>query len=265
MKSGDLSFNPLVDGGRRSMIQLTSLKVGDYTLRGVIHQPEKTPAPCVILFHGFTGSKQESSFLFTKLSRRLEKEGIGAIRFDFSGSGDSDGEFQDMTFGGEVEEASAILHYARTLDWIDPNRISLLGFSMGGAVATQVAKRFPDQIEKLGLWAPAGLMNQKASIYYQPDRVRADGTVDLGGLLLGRAFYEELKDWDLFKGIDVFKGPVRILHGTKDETVPLEVGKRYLEIYENVSLIPISGANHVFSNVDWQTILLNETVSFFKQ
>jgi uncharacterized protein len=246
------------------MIHFVNLKVGENTLRGLCHQPSRTPAPCIILYHGFTGSKQEASFLFSKISRRLEKEGFGVIRFDFSGSGDSDGEFQDMTFGGEVKEAIHILRYAHSLDWVDVNRISLLGFSMGGAVATQVAKQFPNDIHKLGLWAPAGSMNQKAAQYYNHDQVRADGTIDLGGLLLGRGFYKELRDWDLFAGIDAYKGPVKILHGTNDEAVSFEVSERYLTVYEHASLMPITGANHTFANMDWQESLFQETVSFYK-
>lgn len=246
------------------MIHFANLKVGDKTLRGLCHQPSKTPAPCIILFHGFTGSKQEASFLFTKLSRQLENEGLGVIRFDFSGSGDSDGEFQDMTFGGEVNEAVHILRYAQSLDWVDSSRISLLGFSMGGAVATQVAKRFPNDIYKLGLWAPAGIMNKKAVLYYDHERVRPDGTIDLGGLLLGRGFYDELKDWDLFADIDNYKGPVRVFHGTNDETVPIEISERYLSIYNDASLTPIQDANHTFAKIEWQEALLQETVAFYK-
>lgn len=246
------------------MINFISLTVGEKTLRGLCHQPAQFPAPCVVLYHGFTGNKMETSYLFSKLSRQLEKEGIGVIRFDFSGSGDSDGEFQDMTFGGEVEEALHILRYTESLSWVDSKRLSVLGFSMGGAVATQVAKQYPDVIYKLGLWAPAGTMDQKADLYYNQGEVRPDGTVDIGGLLIGHRFYEDLKNRDLFEGINAYKRPVRIFHGTNDDSVPFEVGERYLSIYEDVSIIPIKEANHTFTNVDWQETLLQETVSFFK-
>lgn len=61
------------------------------------------------------------------------------VRFDFSGSGESDRNFEAVTLSGEVEEAKAILAYTRALSFVDPSRVFLAGLSMGGAVASIVA------------------------------------------------------------------------------------------------------------------------------
>lgn len=45
------------------------------------------------MLHGFTGNKTETHFLYTRLARQLATQGIAALRFDFAGSGDSQGEF----------------------------------------------------------------------------------------------------------------------------------------------------------------------------
>ena len=111
------------------------------TLRGMLHVPDQRPGkvPFVILFHGFCDDRNEINFVHTELSRRLCERGIASVRFDFAGSGDSDGRFEDMTVSGEVEDGLAILDYVKSLDFVDQSRIAIHGLSMGGCVASMVA------------------------------------------------------------------------------------------------------------------------------
>lgn len=69
------------------------------TLRGMLHIPANISGkiPMVVIFHGFTGNKMEPHFILVKLSRLLETKGIASVRFDFAGSGESDGDFSEMT------------------------------------------------------------------------------------------------------------------------------------------------------------------------
>ena len=73
----------------------------------MIHRPERARArrggPGVVLFHGFTGDRMESHWLFVKCSRALARAGIASLRFDFYGSGESEGEFSEVTLQGETE------------------------------------------------------------------------------------------------------------------------------------------------------------------
>lgn len=241
------------------------LEVNGKLLRGVGHCPtlEKSKtSSVVILFHGFTGSKIDDKFLFVRLARHLETNGIGCVRFDFSGSGESEGEFSEMTFEQEVLEGEAILDFVSKLNWVDPERISLLGFSMGGAVATQVAKTRGALIRKMCLWAPAGNMDEKANAYFESCDSLPNGNVDLDGIELGLCFYEDLKDRDLYEGIERFTNPVLILHGTEDVAVPILVSERFAEIYQTVKLHPIKDADHVFSKLKWRDELFRETIHF---
>src|ERR1700737_4360766 len=83
--------------GGTCMQRAIELVYNGMTLRGMEHIPhassnEKLPA--VILFHGFTGNKLEPHRLFLKISRALEQLGFACFRFDFLGSGESDGNFE---------------------------------------------------------------------------------------------------------------------------------------------------------------------------
>ena len=79
------------------------LKTDKGIMRGYFHVPNKDKYPVCIIFHGFTGLHTGTKFSYTTISRILEKKGIGAIRLDFLGTGDSDLLFRDMTFKDELE------------------------------------------------------------------------------------------------------------------------------------------------------------------
>ena len=136
------------------------------TLRGMLHVPDQRPGkvPFVILFHGFCDDRNEINFVHTELSRRLCERGIASVRFDFAGSGDSDGRFEDMTVSSEVEDGLAILDYVKSLDFVDQSRIAIHGLSMGGCVASMVAGLRDADVCALSLWIPSRRLRSVA--YY---------------------------------------------------------------------------------------------------
>ncbi len=241
------------------------LQVGRMTLRGMVHRPRAVRHPAVILYHGFTGNRMETKLLFVQFARRLAAAGFGCVRFDFSGSGDSDGDFREMTLGREIEEGKAILRFVRQIEGVDPGKVFLCGFSMGGVVASHVAASLPDVVRALCLWAPAGNMREIAEACFRTGKPLPDGGVDLDGMALGRPFYEELKGWDLYEGVDAYSGPVLIVHGDRDESVPPEWGRQYLQVYgASARFCAIRGADHGFSRIRWRKELFNESIRFLK-
>jgi len=105
-------------------------------IAGMLHAPKVfAKSPCVILCHGFTGNKIESNKLFVKLARKLCHEDFVVLRFDFRGSGDSEGEFENMTISGELSDLSAAVGFVSTLPVVDANKIGALGLSLGSTVA----------------------------------------------------------------------------------------------------------------------------------
>ncbi|MDN4074978.1 alpha/beta hydrolase family protein [Fictibacillus terranigra] len=247
-----------------------TLEVKGLTLRGMAHKPVSdgpVKVPVAILFHGFTGSKIDGHFLWVRFSRELAKQGIGCVRFDFSGSGESGGSFSEMTFSGEVHEGKEIVNFVKGMDWADPERMMLVGHSMGGAVAVQVAKEIPDNIHKVCLWAPVGNMNKLAASYFEKHPKLPNGNVDLDGLELGRGFYEDLKGRDLYHDITAYTNPVMIIHGTDDQTVPHEYGQKYYDAYLNNDrgIHLMEDVNHVFSRLSWIEELFGHSIRFLKK
>jgi len=95
---------------------------------GMTHSPDTDQrAPALLICHGFTGDKVENHFIFVKMARRLADAGFFAMRFDFRGSGESEGDFSDMTVPAEIDDARVALAWLRAQPEVDPKRVSLLG------------------------------------------------------------------------------------------------------------------------------------------
>ncbi|MBA5851503.1 alpha/beta hydrolase [Clostridium sp. cel8] len=240
------------------------------TLRGMMHVPDnmKNKISMVCMFHGFTGNKAEKHFIFVKLSRMLEKIGIGSVRFDFSGSGESDGEFVDMTILTELQEAKDILNYVKGLEFVDNNNIGVLGLSMGGAVSSILAGDCKESVKALCLWAPAGNMGEIVKNFETDknvDTIQNKGFLDIGGFCVGIDFVKALNGLDIFNRSSVYDKNVLLIHGNLDETVPFKTSERYLDIYgENAFLHPIEGSDHTFNRKDWEDEVLDCTSEFFR-
>jgi len=239
------------------------------TLRGMEHIPTMEAGgtvPAVILFHGFTGTKLEPHRMFLKISRSLEQLGIASFRFDFLGSGESDGNFEDMTLSREVDEAHAMLDYVRRHPAINAQRVSVLGLSMGGLVASLLAGERPDEVHKLGLLAPASNMGDIVTMMLVSGQVKRDVTsFDHAGNLVGRAFAEDLQGLEVYKRASHYAGDVLLVHGADDVTVPPLTSHTYqAQSYgERGALHIIEGADHTFNKHTWETQVIDLVSQFF--
>lgn len=252
------------------MQKSVEIKSGKSILRGMLHIPEglNKKAPIVIIYHGFCGNKMGPHFMFVKFSRLLESNGIASIRFDFAGSGESDGDFIDMTLSRELEDANNILNYVNNLYFVDKDKIGLLGFSMGGAIASIIAGERKEEISALCLWSPAGNMNEVIlSDTYLGDKLEElneKGSFDVEGLLLGKNFIEDIERINIYERAASYDKNLLIIHGSKDEVVPLSSSKRYIDIYGDKSELKIiDGADHIYENNLWEKELIEITKNYF--
>ncbi|CAB1244667.1 alpha/beta hydrolase [Clostridium sp. MT-14] len=242
-------------------------------LRGTLHIPENITAdiPIVCIFHGFTGDKIGSHFIFVKLSRILAERGIASVRFDFGGSGESDGDFVDMTVSRELDDANAILDYAKSLDFVDKNRIGILGLSLGGAVASMLAGDRKEDIQSLCLWAPAGnireiVMNREKNEKEDLKKMLRNGFRDMGGLMLGIDFLKDTENINVFERAVNYDKNVLLIHGDNDEIIKHSVSEKYLDIYgDKAVLYTVNGADHTFNSINWENEVIDCTSNFLEK
>ncbi|GAM14517.1 alpha/beta hydrolase family protein [Mesobacillus selenatarsenatis] len=251
------------------MQEAVSLLHNNQVMRGMAHIPliNQKEAPAVILLHGFTGSKLEPHRFFLNISRELEALGIASFRFDFLGSGESDGDFKDMTVLNELAEAETILDYVRSHPSIDNEKVIVLGFSMGGLVASLLAGDHPEKIEKLILLAPAGSMADEAKVMVKNSTyIKEECSFDIGGNLIGKDFIEELNTIDVWERAKRFKRDVLLIHGSNDQAVSIEDSMNYQEkcYQEQATLRIVNGADHTFNSYHWEKEVIQNICNFVK-
>lgn len=239
-------------------------------IRGMIHFPGNgnDKYPGVILLHGFTGNRYEPFFMFVRFSRYLAERGIASLRFDFRGSGESDGTFEEMTVSGEISDAEKAIEFFTGLKEIDEKRVALVGLSMGGLVSACTAGRNPEKLKAVALWSAVGDMHELVSKTMKEkfgidDISKIQKKVPHFGVYLGPDFFKDLKNVNGFNQIQKFKGNVLICHCKGDPVVPYEHALRYKEVLgDRASLVPFEGEEHTFSQVEMLNELFEVTGKF---
>ena len=242
-------------------------------INGILHAPTSHDAPCpaVAFFHGFTGTKVEPHRIFVKTARELAAIGFYVLRFDFRGCGDSEGDFTEMTIGGEVSDAIKSIDVLTAMPGVDPERIGILGLSMGGCVAAFVSGQ-DARVKSTVMWAPLSddPPDRKNEIL---ERVKNTPTPEEMALLnpniVGKAFYEELPKISPSETIQAFTGALLVIHGSGDDVVPVSHGKRYYELMRErdapTALEIIDTADHTFNAVAWEQAVIAKSVAWFQQ
>jgi alpha/beta superfamily hydrolase len=132
----------------------TSFPSGKLKLEGVWHLPEGDgPFPAVIVCHPHPlyGGNMSNNIVFN-ICQTLALKNIAALRFNFRGAGQSEGEFGGGT--GEREDVRAALAFVSSAENIKRNKIGLVGYSFGGGVAAAVAV-LDERVKMLALVSPA--------------------------------------------------------------------------------------------------------------
>ena len=195
---------------------------------GILHRPTycERPPPVVLLFHGFASSKHGSNRCYVKLAENFAKEGIATLRFDFRGSGDSDGDLSEMTFEDLLADALAVLENLEGIDGIDPNRVALFGASLGGTLAILSAARY-GSIKALALWAPvaSGEIWYRDFLIQNPQYLHADPAQVLAsyrGIQLHPLFREQFGQMAAWKTMHQLTHiPTLMMHGERDQTITM--------------------------------------------
>lgn len=237
-------------------------------MMGVLHLPEKEgPVPAVALYHGFTGTKVGPHQIFVKMARALHAMGIAVVRFDFRGSGDSEGDFADMTVTGEISDAKKILDFLEGLPEVDAQRLGILGLSMGGAVAATVAGT-DERVKSLVLWAAVAdfkLFERDPEVI---ELAKKQGYIDVGGDVLKVDFYQDIQKQKPAETVANYRGPALIIHGDADPTVPVshaDIYEKALASASRVEKFILPGADHTFNRMDWEKAVIERTARWFKE
>ncbi|MBR3202824.1 MAG: alpha/beta fold hydrolase [Solobacterium sp.] len=211
--------------------------------------PEQTTGavPLLILIHGFTGNMEEAHLLAVRDGVR--QLGFAVLRAEMYGHGQSGGSFTQHNLYKWLNNALTVIDYARSLEGISD--LYLCGHSQGGLLVMLAAAMKADVIKGLVLLSPAAMIPENAregtllgipfDPYHVPEQLAISEEETLSGnyIRVAQTIYPE----QIAPG---YQGPVLIVHGEADETVPVQVSKDCSSLYEQSKLVLIPGDTHCF-------------------
>lgn len=233
------------------------------TLRGYLDLPDNFNGEIVVMFHGFTGNKSEHAYHFRKISRLISKEGFASLRMDFSGNGESDGEFRDFTFDTMYSEAMQIIDFA--FNYPNVKKVSLLGFSMGGGVATIMAQVYGNRLSKLILWSAAGNIIEHIKLHFENGVPLENGNrLTAGYFELSKEMYDSVCSgkYQPMENLERFTNPVLLIHGRADKSVSYLISMRYALKFYNSLVHIVNGSGHGYDKISERDELYTKTIDF---
>lgn len=210
--------------------------------------------PAVILSHSSSLTHEAMKCY----AAAIAKMGYAAYCFDFCGGSDkskSDGATDDMTVFTEVEDLRAVVKTVKSLGYVEPSEVYLLGSSQGGLVSALLADECPDDFAGMILFYPAFNIPELVKMFSGFGDWGNIGNWgdygdwgDFGGMMsMSEKYIESIKDFDVWSHIGKFSKPVCIIHGTSDMIVPISNSEKAATLYPSATLNKIEGANHGFN------------------
>jgi len=237
--------------------------------------------PLVVMAHGHGGSRNETG-AFGRVAAALAEQGVASIRMDFPGCGDSSEPFTENNLTNMIADILASRDLAVAHPGIDPARVGLFGWSMGGRLVLMLADR-NDEFRAIATWAPAANPGAGSMIDFLggPDAfAAAKATAARDGFFpfttrwgqaqqLGERFFIDMEQSDPLSHVRQFRGSLHVLYGDRDDVVLPEVAELAVSNARNaveVVRYVVRGADHglgVFSNEPQFTDeAIRETVTF---
>ncbi|NLL12644.1 MAG: alpha/beta fold hydrolase [Fibrobacter sp.] len=220
-------------------------------IRGSLHiSGSGIQAPWFIFCHGFTGQRMGPGYLFVKISRALADEGFCSVRFDFRGSGESDGKFPEMNVSTMKNDLMAVISWLKKNH--NPSRIFLLGHSFGGMIAALCSK----EANGVTLLSPVGnpqklISSQKKIIESGPN---SEGYYEHGPHEMDSSFASFLLEINPVETLcKNLKGALLLIQGDSDKSITVEESSVYVTEARKCGIDceyhVFNGADHNFSRV----------------
>lgn len=223
-------------------------KNADDNIYGVAYVPNaKEKAPLVIFSHELGNSHTAGE----RYAERLAEAGYAAYVFDFRGGtvggNKSDGSNVGMSVMTEASDLEAVLDAAAGWDFVDPDRIVLLGGSQGAVVTSVAGTRNADKIAGMMLmYPPFAIPDDMHAMFSSKESVPEEFDLFGGWIRVGRNYATDVWDLDCYRNLAGYAGDVLLLHGDRDTTVDIAISKRAAEVIPSCEFHTIAGGGHEF-------------------
>jgi alpha-beta hydrolase superfamily lysophospholipase len=222
---------------------------GPGRLAAILHLPDGDPRGGVVCCHGMLSSKESSKL--AAVADALSCAGFGAVRFDFSGCGESGSPEGGGLIASRLQDLTTVIDHVLAEPWLKGG-LGLMGSSLGGYLSILAAARRPE-VRAAVCWAtPYDLRKIQAAMASQePLRLRFPPGFQVGGPL----------DLSELRGLR----RVLVMQGWRDETVPWAEG---LSIYERLGeprrFMLFEQADHRFTDEGCRELAIRATVDWLR-
>lgn len=209
---------------------------------------DRHPHNMVLFAHCFTCTKNLSAV--KNISKGLTSNGFGVLRFDFTGLGESEGDFADTNFSGNVQDLVTAADFLGS-HYKAPSL--LIGHSLGGAAVLLAASKLSSVKAVATIGAPAEPSHLKHLLKSSVEEIstRGEAVVNLSGrdFTIKKQFLDDLEENPLPDSLGQLDKGLLIMHSPQDSTVEIKNAEL---LYHNArhpkSFISLDGADHLLSN-----------------
>lgn len=218
----------------------------DQTLAGLLETPDQAIRAYVLFAHCFTCGKDIAAA--SRISRFLVQHGFAVFRFDFTGLGNSDGDFANTNFSSNTED---LLAAARFLKEKYQAPELLIGHSLGGAAVLAMANKLPEVKAVVTIAAPFEASHVEKNFDAHIDTIEAEGQakVKLGlrEFTIKKQFLEDLRNQST-NHIKNLNKALLVLHSPVDLTVDIsDAEKIYKAAMHPKSFVSLDTADHLLT------------------
>ena len=218
-----------------------------HQLSGILDSPGGQPRAFALFAHCFTCSKNLKAA--TNIAKSLNDAGIAVLRFDFTGLGESEGEFADTNLSSNVADLLAAVAYLEE-NYRAPS--ILIGHSLGGTAVLQAAADIPSAVAVVTIGSPSRPSHITAMLKNERAEIESTGqaTVQLGGrpFVIKKQFLEDLERHGLPESIGGLRKALLVMHAPLDDIVEVEnASELFMHAKHPKSFVSLDKADHLMT------------------
>lgn len=220
-----------------------------HELAARLEMPDGKPRTYALFAHCFTCSKDSKGAAF--VSQALAARGIAVLRFDFTGLGQSGGNFADSSFSSNIDD---VVCAARFLEREYAAPQILVGHSLGGAAMLAAAAEIPQARAVVTIASPYEPRHVEQLIKNKEELLtKGEATVDIGGrpFHVRKEFLDDLARHDPSRTIGTLRKALLILHAPQDTIVSIDnAAKIFMAAKHPKSFVSLDRADHLLTKIE---------------
>ncbi len=231
-----------VVGGKVSFLNSDGIE-----LDARLEQPSEPPKAIALFAHCFTCSKEIAAA--TRISRALAGKGFAVLRFDFTGLGNSDGDFANTNFSSNIQDLVSAADFLRE-NVAAPTL--LIGHSLGGTAVIAAGSQIPEVKGIVTIGAPSDPSHISHLFKSKLEKIETEGeaTVLLAGreFQVKKQFLEDLDNQSVLKSLSDSRANLLVMHAPGDQTVSIDHARHIYDAAKHPkSFISLDDADHLLT------------------